>query len=103
MANEVRERFKERKYSYKNKLMKTKKKQIIKLAIITPLLAAFSFFKEDKTNTTNKKVGTSIAFMGINPLYKLKKQQVLHIIATPAVSMSKFIYIHGYILSVLVI
>ena len=56
MANEVRERFKERKYSYKNKLMKTKKKQIIKLAIITPLLAAFSFFKEDETNTTNKKV-----------------------------------------------
>lgn len=56
MANEVRERFKERKYSYKNKLMKTKKKQIIKLAIITPLLAIFSFFKEDETNTTNKKV-----------------------------------------------
>ena len=56
MANEVRERFKERKYSYKNKLMKTKKKQIIKLAIITPLLAVFSFFKEDETNTTNKKV-----------------------------------------------
>ena len=28
MANEFRERFKERKYSYKNKLMKTKKKQI---------------------------------------------------------------------------
>lgn len=55
MANEVRERFKERKYSYKNKLMKTKKKQIIKLAIITPLLAVFSFFKEDETNTTNKK------------------------------------------------
>lgn len=56
MANEVRERFKERKYSYKNKLMKTKKKQIIKLAIITPLLAVFSIFKEDETNTTNKKV-----------------------------------------------
>lgn len=56
MANEVRERFKERKYSYKNKLMETKKKQIIKLAIITPLLAVFSFFKEDETNTTNKKV-----------------------------------------------
>ena len=56
MANEVRERFKERKYSYKNKLMKKKKKQIIKLAIITPLLAVFSFFKEDETNTTNKKV-----------------------------------------------
>ena len=56
MANEVRERFKERKYSYKNKLMKTKKKQIIKLAIITPLLAVFSFFKENETNTTNKKV-----------------------------------------------
>lgn len=56
MANEVRERFKERKYSYKNKLMKIKKKQIIKLAIITPLLAVFSFFKEDETNTTNKKV-----------------------------------------------
>lgn len=56
MANEVRERFKERKYSYKNKLMKTKKKQIIKLAIITPLLAIFSIFKEDETNTTNKKV-----------------------------------------------
>lgn len=56
MANEVRERFKERKYSYKNKLMKTKKKQIIKLAIITPLLAVLSFFKEDETNTTNKKV-----------------------------------------------
>ena len=56
MANEVRERFKERKYSYKNKLMKTKKKQIIKLAIITPLLAVLSFFKEDDTNTTNKKV-----------------------------------------------
>ena len=36
--------------------MKTKKIQIIKLAIITPLLAVFSFFKEDETNTTNKKV-----------------------------------------------
>ena len=55
------------------------------------------------TNTTNNKVGTSIVFMEINSLYKLKKQQVLHIIATPAVFMSKFIYIHVYILSVLVI
>ena len=64
---------------------------------------ALAYNLDRATNTTNKKVGTSIAFMGINPLYKLKKQQVLHIITTPAVSMSKFIYIHGYILSVLAI
>ena len=55
MANEVRERFKERKYSYKNKLNKSKKKQTIKLAVITPLLVIFSFFKKDEINTTDEK------------------------------------------------